>query len=40
MANLSIVPNVIALRLQRICDTDEKYHRRSSEYQKYLKGRE
>ena len=38
MANLSIVPKVIALR--RICDTDEKYNRRSSEYQKYLKGRE
>ena len=34
--NIRNVPKGIALRLRRICDTDEKYNQRSSEYQNYL----
>ena len=34
------VPKGIALKLRRICDTDEKYNQRSSEYQNYVIGRE
>ena len=34
------VPKSIALGLQQIFDTDEKYNQRSSEYQKYLIGKE
>ena len=30
----------IALRLRRICDSDEKYDQRSEEYQMYLKARD
>ena len=36
--NIRNVPK--GLRLRRICDTDEKYNQRSSEYQSYLIGRE
>ena len=38
--NIRNVPKGIALRLQSICETDEKYNQRSSEYQNYLVGRE
>ena len=38
--NIRNVPKGIALRLRRICDTDEKYNQCSSEYQKYVIGRE
>ena len=34
------VPKGIALRLRRICDSDEKYDQRSEEYQMYLKARD
>ena len=34
--NINNVPNGIALRLRRICDTDEKFDIRSYEYQNYL----
>ena len=34
--NISKIPQGIALRLRRICDSDEKYERRSNEYQSYL----
>ena len=34
--NIRNVPKGIALRLRRICDSDEKYDKRSEEYQKYL----
>ena len=37
--NIRNVPKGIALRLWRICDTDEKYNQHSSEYQNYLIGR-
>ena len=33
--NIRNVPKGIALRLRRICDSDEKYDERSEEYQKY-----
>ena len=32
-------PKEIALRLRRICDSDEKFDVQSSEYQNYLKAR-
>ena len=38
--NIRNVPKGIPLRLRRICDTDEKYNQRFSEYQNYLIGRE
>ena len=38
--NIRNVPKVIALRLRHICDTDEKYNQRSSEYKNYFIGRE
>ena len=38
--NIRNVPKGIALRLRRICDTEEKYNQRSSGYQNYLIGRE
>ena len=34
------VPKGIALRLRRICDSDEKYDQRSEEYQMYIKARD
>ena len=34
--NINKIPEVIALRLRRICDSDEKYEKRSNEYQNYL----
>ena len=34
--NISKIPEGIALRLRRICDSDEKYEKRSNEYQNYL----
>ena len=38
--NIRNAPKGIVLRLRHICDTDEKYNQRSSEYQNYLIGRE
>ena len=38
--NIKNVPKGIALRLRRICDSDEKYDERSEEYQKYLIARD
>ena len=38
--NIKNVPKGIALRLKRICDSDEKYGERSEEYQKYLLARD
>ena len=38
--NIRNVPKGIALRVRPICDTDEKYNQRSSEYQNYVIGRE
>ena len=37
--NIRNIPKGIALRLRRICDNDEKYNQRYSEYQNYLIGR-
>ena len=34
--NINKIPEGIALRLRRICDSDEKYGKRSNEYQNYL----
>ena len=34
--SINKVPKGIALRLRRICDSDEKFDIRSSEYQNYL----
>ena len=38
--NIKNVPKGIALRLRRICDSDEKYAERSEEYQKYVIARD
>ena len=38
--NINNVPKCIASRLKRICNTDEKYDIRSSEYQNYLIARD
>ena len=38
--NIKNVLKGIALRLRRICDSDEKYDERSEEYQKYLIARD
>ena len=38
--NIRNVPKGIALRLRRICDSDEKYDERSEEHQKYLIARD
>ena len=38
--NIENVPKGVALRLRRICDTDEKFDIRSAEYQKYLIARD
>ena len=38
--NIKSIPKSIALGLQQIFDADEKNNQRSSEYQKYLVGRE
>ena len=38
--NISNVPREIALRLKRICDSDEKFAVRSNEYKNYLIARE
>ena len=38
--NIRDVAKDIALRLRRICDSDEKYDERSEEYQKYLIARD
>ena len=37
--NIKNVTNSIALRLRIICDSDEKYDKRSEDYQKYLRTR-
>ena len=34
--NINKIPEGIALRLRHICDSDEKYEKRSNEYQNYL----
>ena len=34
--NIEKVPEGVALRLRRICDTDSKFEIRSTEYQQYL----
>ena len=34
--DINKIPEGIALRLRRICDSDEKYEKRSNEYQNYL----
>ena len=38
--NINNVPKRIALRLRTICDTDEKFDIRSSEYHNYLNARD
>ena len=38
--SINKVPNGIALRLRRICDSDEKIDNRTSEYQNYLIARD
>ena len=38
--NIDIVPRGIALRLKRICDSDEKFTVRSNEYKNYLIARD
>ena len=38
--NVKNIPKGIPLRLRRICDSHEKYDKRSEEYQKYLVARE
>ena len=38
--SINKVPRGIALRLRRICDLDEKFDIRSSEYQNYLIARD
>ena len=35
LGNINKIPEGIALRLRRICDSDEKYEKRSNEYQNY-----
>ena len=34
--NINNIPKSIALRLRRICDSDEKFHMSNDEYQNYL----
>ena len=34
------IPKGVALRLRRICDSDEKFEKHSAEYQNYLVARE
>ena len=34
--NINKIPEGIALTLRRICESDEKYEKRSNEYQNYL----
>ena len=36
MKNINKVPQAIALRLRRICDTTEKYESHADEYKNYL----
>ena len=38
--NIENVPKGIALRLRRICGSNEKYDKQSEEYQKYLIARD
>ena len=38
--NINNVPRGIALRLKRICDSDEKFTVRSNEYKNFLTARE
>ena len=38
--NICNIPGSIALRLRRICDNDETFEKRSSEYQSYLIARD
>ena len=38
--NINNVTSGIALRLRRICDTDEKFESRANEYKKYLIARD
>ena len=40
MKNINEVPQGIALRLRRICDTTEKYKSRADEYKNYLLARD
>ena len=40
MKNINKVPQGIALRLRRICDTTEKYESRAEEYKNYLLARD
>ena len=40
MKNINKVPQGIALRLRRICDTTEKYESRADEYKNYLLARD
>ena len=34
--NIENIPKGVALRLRRICDSDEKFEKHSAEYQNYL----
>ena len=38
--NLESIPKGVALRLRRICDSDEKFEKHSAEYQNYLIARD
>ena len=38
--SINNIPHSIALRLRRICDSDEKFKHRSEEYKNYLKERD
>ena len=37
--NIENTPEAVALRLRRICDSDEKFEKHSAEYQNCLIGR-
>ena len=38
--NIKNIPKGVALRLRRICDSDETFEKHSAEYQKYLIARD
>ena len=38
--NIENIPKGVALRLRRICDSDEKFEKHSAEYQNYLIARD
>ena len=38
--NIENIPKSVAFCLRRICDSDEKFERRSAEYQNYLNARD